>query len=244
MLQERGATVLFEAPGPLERLLRRCTRDVTIVSRTDEAQSIPHDVFSSLLSVPYRFGTTRDTIPDPGAYLSADPKESARWRERFFENPDFKAGIAWQGNPKHPLDRLRSVPVSRFARLCALDGVRVYSLQKGPGQEQLRELPATMELTDLGSVFDDMADTAAAIENLDLVVSVDSAVAHLAAAMGKPTWIPIPTVPDWRWLLEGEKSPWYGSVRLFRQEHRGEWQGVFRRIEQALGERVAKSVRT
>ena len=125
---------------------------------------------------------------------------------------DFKVGIAWQGNAEHKRDRRRSVPLRAFAPLAAVPGVRLVSLQAGPGREQLFDHADRLTVLDLADQLEDFADTAALMSNLDLVITVDTAVAHLAGALGMPVWVALPLVPDWRWLLEREDSPWYPSM--------------------------------
>jgi hypothetical protein len=147
---------------------------------------------------------------------------------------DFLVGIAWQGNPKFTGDRQRSVPLAQFARLAEVEGVRLISLQKGPGTEQLVKNQPAECMPRLDEEAGAFMDTAAIMEHLDLVVTSDSAVAHLAGALGIPVWVALPMVPDWRWLLEREDCPWYPSMRLLRQTRRGEWDGVFERIAEDL----------
>jgi len=146
----------------------------------------------------------------------------------------FKVGIAWQGSPKYRNDHERSVPLAHFAALARVPGVQLISLQIGPGIEQLACLAGLFPVTDLGSHLDETAgpfmDTAAVMKNLDLVVTSDTVIPHLAGALAVPVWVALPLAPDWRWLLEREDSPWYPSMRLFRQAERGNWTEVFERI--------------
>ena len=148
-------------------------------------------------------------------------------------------GIAWQGNPTHTSDRWRSVSLQRFAPLNEVPGVTLISLQKGHGSEQIAAMPG---LLDLGREVSDFADTAAIMQNLDLVVTVDSSLAHLAGALGVEAWVALPFVLDWRWLTERADSPWYPSLRLFRQSRPGRWDNVFERITAALRERTRTAV--
>jgi hypothetical protein len=190
-----------------------------------------------LLSVPRVFGTTLETIPAEVPYLRADPARVEAWHREL--GPDgFKIGIAWQGNIGHAKDSYRSVPLVRFAGLAAVPGVRLFSLQKGAGSEQLAEAP--FAVTALGERLHDFAETAAAVQALDLVVSVDTALAHLAGALAVPAWVALPFAPDWRWLLQREDSPWYPTLRLFRQERPGDWDDVFARLTAAVAERLSR----
>jgi ADP-heptose:LPS heptosyltransferase len=148
-----------------------------------------------------------------------------------------KVGIAWQGNPDHPKDRYRSIPLRFFAALAKVAGVSLISLQTGPGREQLDSLAKPFPLVDLGQRLGDFYATAALVRNLDLVITCDSAPAHLAGALGVPTWVALAATPDWRWLLARSDSPWYPSMRLFRQAGGG-WEGVFEEIQSELAERA------
>jgi hypothetical protein len=154
---------------------------------------------------------------------------------------DLLVGIAWQGNPAFRNDYLRSIPLSHFASLTKVDGVRLVSLQKGPGTEQLTgdDIKLIANLDEAAGPF---MDTAAIMKHLDLVICSDSAVAHLAGALGVPAWIALPLIPDWRWLLEREDSPWYPSARLFRQTRLGCWEDVFEVMNQDLKKLVVKAV--
>jgi ADP-heptose:LPS heptosyltransferase len=175
-------------------------------------------------------------------YLFAEPELVDRWRQELGPIQAFKIGIAWQGNPTHQRDRQRSIPLVRFARLAQLEGVQLFSLQKGQGTEQLREAADRFAVTDLESGLDDFHDTAAVLWNLDLVITIDSAVAHLAGPLGVPVWVALPFAPDWRWLLDREDSVWYPSMRLFRQPEPGNWEAVFERMAAELHKKVGLNV--
>jgi hypothetical protein len=175
-------------------------------------------------------------------YLAADPARTIDWAARL-AGDGFRVGVAWQGNPKGEIDLGRSIPLAAFAGLGAVSGPRLISLQRGFGSEQLEALPDGLVVEALGEAFDagDQAflDTAAVMANLDLVVTSDTAIAHLAGALGRPVWVVLKSVPDWRWGLEGEVSPWYPTARLFRQSARGDWGGVFEQVAAALEAEVA-----
>src|SRR5262249_23681904 len=153
--------------------------------------------------------------------LDADAELVARWRSELGPLRALKIGIAWQGNPRYPEDRSRSFRLAQFEPVAQLECVRLFSLQKGPGAEQLAAVTDLFPVTDLGSQLDETTgafmDTAAVMKNLDLVITSDTAIAHLAGALGVPVWVALPQVPDWRWLLGREDSPWYPTMRLFRQ---------------------------
>ena len=186
------------------------------------------------MSLPYRLGTLVETIPAPVPYLSAPVELLVKWRRRLAPVPGYKVGIAWQGNPAHIGDRWRSVPLAAFAPLAAVPGVTLCSLQLGPGRGQLDDSP--LRILDLGSeIAGGFADTAALIANLDLVIAVDTSVIHLAGALGRPVWVAIGFNGDWRWMKDREDTPWYPTMRLFRQSAMGDWPEAFARIAAALG---------
>jgi hypothetical protein len=189
------------------------------------------------------FTKTVGAIPASVPYFRADPARVERWRERLTAWPGFQIGIAWQGNPKHTRDRDRSFPLAHFEKLAGIEGVRLISLQKGYGAEQIRQLGDRFPVIDLGDEVDPglamMEDTPAIMMGLDLVITPDTALAHLAGALGVPVWIALPAAPDWRWMLGREDCPWYPTARLFRQTERGRWGPVFDRIAAALKTQVA-----
>jgi hypothetical protein len=186
------------------------------------------------------FATELETIPAQIPYVSADPAQVVVWRERM-SGKALRVGLAWAGNPKHPHDVRRSMPFEPLAPLTHLAGVTIYSLQMGPPAGQIKEVLPRPCLIDLQDQQRDFADTAAIVANLDLVISVDTSVAHLAGAMGKPVWILLHKSADWRWLLDREDSPWYPSARLFRQTTLGNWQDVVARLEEELDRFAAGS---
>ncbi len=235
-VQQHGATVIVQCQAPLLRLLGTCAGIDRLVHAVTALP--PFDVQAPLLSLPRIFRTTLTTIPADIPYLRADPESRAHWQQRLNGVRGYKVGIAWQGNPDHKRDRRRSVPLLAFAPLAGVPGVRLVSLQKGPGCEQLPDPADRLGVLDLTDGLEDFADTAAVMSHLDLVITVDTAVAHLAGALGIPVWLALPLVPDWRWLLEREDSPWYPSMRLFRQSVHGDWAGVFERLTAALRQQV------
>jgi Flp pilus assembly protein TadD len=202
-----------------------------LVSRT---APLPHfDVHAPLMSLPNIFHTSAATIPCDVPYLAVDHKRKTRWRERLSEYRGLKVGIAWQGRKQFRGDRLRSIPLEHFAPLARVANVRLFNLQKGPGIEQLAALAERFDVVDLTGEMDNdgaFLDTAAVMDSLDLVVTSDTAMAHLAGALGAKVWVALSRVPDWRWLLEGTTSPWYPTMRVFRQQAPGDWPGVFAAI--------------
>ncbi len=241
LVKQAGASVLVECQKPLVRLLAGCRGVDALIGRGDDLP--PFDVQAPLLSLPGIFHTSLETIPADVPYLFADPVLIEQWRGELGPIADSKIGIAWRGNPTHKNDRARSIPLSCFEPLASLPAIHLVSLQKGAGAEELQEARDHFPVIDLGSRLDETSgaflDTAAVMMNLDLVITCDTAVAHLAGALGVLVWVALPFVPDWRWLLDRSDSPWYPTMRLFRQDKRGDWQGVFQRIEAAIGEQMA-----
>jgi Flp pilus assembly protein TadD len=206
------------------------------------------DVYAPLLSVPALLHTTLETIPTEIPYLFADPGLVEHWRRQLAPVSGLRVGITWQGSTQHPWDRHRSVPLNYFEPLAGIEGVRLIGLQRGPGAEQLKSLGGAFPILDLGELVDQTSgpfmDTAAILHHLDLVVTVDTALAHLAGGLGVPTWLALHYTPDWRWLLDREDSPWYPTLRLFRQTSQGDWAGVFRRLAEALGPLAVRRAQT
>jgi hypothetical protein len=231
LLRSGGSRVMLMCPRSMHRLLRH-SLEIDHLLVEGEA-SPPFDVYAPLLSLPALMRTTASTIPAEGPYLRAEDELVERWRRELAALAGFKIGIAWQGSRAHKRDRFRSVPVETFALLAAIDGIHLVSLQKGPGTEQLGRVSDNWKVFDAGSQVEDWADTAALLKNLDLVVAVDTAIVHLAGALAIPVWVALPFSADWRWLLGREDSPWYPSMRLFRQAERGNWTDVFARIAAA-----------
>jgi hypothetical protein len=236
MAEARGAKVVLAAPEALHGLLRTLSPTIDLIGK--DAQPAQFDYQCALLSLPLAFGTELATIPAEVPYLSAEPERAARWADRVGTG-GFKIGICWQGSTLTYAHHMqRSFPLASLAGVAQTPGVRLISLQKHDGLDQLTALPTGMAVETLGEDFDAgpdaFLDTAAVMAGLDLVISADTAVAHLAGALGVRTWLALPKVPDWRWMLHGEDSPWYPTMRLFRQDAPGDWAGVFARIEAAL----------
>jgi tetratricopeptide (TPR) repeat protein len=237
VLKRNGAaTVVVECPAVLHPILARTPGvDQWISPATSPDSPTPAaDCCAPLLSLPHLLQTDHDTIPADVPYVFADPQLESDWHARLAGREGFKIGIVWQGNPNCPGDALRSIALSHFAPLAEVAGVTLVNLQKGPGVEQLTDVAEPWGILDFGEAVDSTAgpfmDTAAIMKNLDLVITSDTAAAHLAGALGVEVWLAVPFVPDWRWLLEGDDSPWYPTMRLFRQSEWNDWPGVFRRM--------------
>jgi Glycosyltransferase family 9 (heptosyltransferase) len=194
--------------------------------------------YCPLSSLPRLAGATLATIPAPIPYLRADPRNVAAWADRLSGLTPTgyrRIGIAWAGRPTHANDRNRSTALAAFAPLAELSRIALISLQKGSAQTQIGAYWGGAPLVNLGPEIADFSDTMAILESLDLVVTVDTAVAHLAGAMGRPVWLMLPFAPDWRWLLDRADSPWYPTARLFRQPAPRQWEPVIAEIASLLG---------
>jgi tetratricopeptide (TPR) repeat protein len=229
LVQARGGKVVVECHELLVRLLRTVSGINKVIAIGTELPEF--DVHASLLSLPYILGTTLETIPAHIPYVHHDPSLSFKLEN---QKANLKVGIVWAGNPEHVNDRNRSCSLKDFLSILNTPGISFYSLQKGHPVGEIAELSEKVPLQDLSSQLHDFADTAAVVAQLDLIITVDTAVAHLAAALGRPVWVVISFIHDWRWLLEREDSPWYPSMRLFRQQQPGDWTEVLGRVQVAL----------
>lgn len=226
-LQEKLPRLIVEAQPELLSLLQTSFPAVSFLSRS---APIPAQATHAvrLLSLPFLFGTELESVPSATPYLRVDPARFAAWSMRMREGASPRVGLVWAGNPRHLNDRNRSVPPSALGPLLDAGASHLVSLQKGAPVVETAALPGIAE------ACADFHDTAAAIMNLDLVITVDTAVAHLTGALGRPVWVLLPFDPDWRWLMEREDSPWYPSCRLFRQAAPRDWAGVLARVAQEL----------
>lgn len=237
VVRDMGATVTLQVQDALEVLLAGTLEGVTIIS--EDAEVPPCDFHLSLMSLPGVFNTVEQTIPaDKNGYINADQIKVKKWQEVLGPRSIPRVGIVWSGSLTHGNDHNRSIPLSEFVSLLP-EGFEYISLQKEvreSDREVLREHPGIVHF---GEQLADFADTAALCELVDLVVSVDTSVAHLAGAMGRPVWILLPFNPDWRWLLKRDDSPWYPTARLFRQESPGEWERVMIAVREELLKRFS-----
>jgi hypothetical protein len=238
-----GVEITFVCPPKLHRLLRAAA-EVRFVSAPPAQEKF--DAQIAISSLPRAFGTRLGTIPADVPYLSPEAPLQRLWAERIGE-AGFKIGLVWQGNPNPEADRARSIPLAALAPLADVAGVRLISLQKGYGEEQLAGLPPTMRVETLSPDFDSgsdaLVDTAAAMTLCDLIVTCDTSIAHLAGALARPVWVALKSDAEWRWLRERGDSPWYPTMRLFRQSQRGVWRDVVdamtRELSRMLGPRAS-----
>ncbi|MCP4329527.1 MAG: tetratricopeptide repeat protein [Alphaproteobacteria bacterium] len=239
MVKERGGRIVFECERELLPLLEGAAGWDEIVAKTF-SPDLPypeHDFHISLLSLPFIFGTTEETIPNAVPYLHPEESRRAAWEKRLSSGP-LRVGLAWAGNPRNPNDRIRSIRLAQFAPLGNIPGVAFYGLQVGEAAAQ--EPPRELELVSFGDDLRPFEETAAAMANLDLIITVDTATAHLAGALALPTWTLLSHVPDWRWLLDRPDSPWYPSMRLYRQSAARDWRPVIDRVAADLTALVAR----
>jgi len=228
IVADLGGKVVLECQAELIRLIRSLDGVEELVSAGGPLP--PFDEHCRLLSLPLALGTRLDTIPANVPYLNPEEELSRQWSQRLGETSGLKVGLVWAGNPSHAKDRNRSLRAESLAPLARVNGVTFYSLQKG---ESVQPSP-DFNLIDHTSELNDFADTAAFMRNLDLVIAADTAVAHVAGAIGRPVWVLIPYAPDWRWLMNRQDSPWYPTMRLFRQKSPGDWAEVIERVASAL----------
>lgn len=237
LLQAQGAEVGFLVATKMHAVLHAAFPGVALVDDVAKVCALPYDFCIALMSLPLRFGTRLENVPAAVPYLKADPAKVALWRERIGSR-GFRIGIAWQGNPNVSIDAGRSIALAEFAALAQASGARLISLQKNEGAEQLRDAPMPVE--DLGADFDagrdSFVDTLAVVESLDLVITSDTSIAHVAGALGRPVWVALKHVADWRWLRGRADSPWYPTMRLFRQTTAGDWTAVFASMRAELSQ--------
>ena len=240
-LARRGAHVIYRGPKAMGPIIGRMTGVAQTIAFEDTVPEI--DAWAPMMSLPRALGLFDAAALARGATLAPDPSCRAPYGARLMAAPGLKVGICWQGNPGYKADAGRSIPLTAFAALARIPGVTLIALQKGAGGEQVAGWPADLPLIDLGAEIDGAGgafmETAAVVAALDLVVTSDTALVHLAGALGTEAHLALARVPDWRWGLEGEQSVWYPTVTLHRQTRPGDWDGVFRRISRVIERRRA-----
>ena len=233
LVAERGGRVLVRCAPELRDLFANTAGVAAVVRRGEPLPAF--DTVCPLPSLPLVFGTKLESVPARVPYLLPDPVKASQWRARFADAAgECKVGLVWASQSQHRTAGEKSIPLEALASLGGVAGVRFYSLQKGEAAQQAQRPPAGMRITDLSRELADFSDTAAAMAGLDLVISVDTAVAHLAGAMAKPTWTLLKYAPDWRWLLGRDDCPWYPGMRLFRQKQQGDWRAPVADLAEAL----------
>jgi tetratricopeptide (TPR) repeat protein len=244
MVAARGAKVILEVPSELRRLIEG-TLGATAQIVTRGSRFPDFEWQSPLMSLPFVFHTDLASIPSSIPYLQSEPQLARTFAQHFAPTSSIglRVGLVWSGSPRHTRDPQRSILLAQLCALTEISGATFYSLQKGAAAKDLLDMPIDMNLVDLSSYLNDFADTAAALANLDLLVTVDTAVAHLAGALGKPVWILLTHNPDWRWLIDRQDSPWYATARLFRQRAANDWTSVIERVHDELQQLVTATPR-
>ncbi|MGO9922519.1 MAG: tetratricopeptide repeat protein [Isosphaeraceae bacterium] len=236
MVARRGGRVWLLCSPAVAELLTGCEGIERVIP--NDRPIPPFDVHVPLMSLPGVLGTTLATVPADVPYIRVGDASRQYWQQQLAGLCAFKIGISWQGNPKHPEDRKRSIALQEFAPLANVPGVQLISLQNGVGTEQLQHV--TFPIMELCGALG-LAEKAAVIQNLDLVITIDSAIAHLAGALAARVWVALAALPDFRWLLDREDSPWYPTMRLFRQGPASGWQPVFARMAEEVSKLIGAS---
>lgn len=231
-LKRLGARVVLRPQKGLERLARGFAGVDDVL--TGDVPNPPFDWYLHPMSLPAVFGTDLTSIPSEGPYLRVDREAREKWQSRLPSNGKLRVGLVWAGSPEHQRDRYRSVKLSALDTLLATPGVAFYSLQKGTPSREIESVASPGRLIDLSADLLDFADTAAVLERLDLLICVDTAVAHVAGALGRPVWMLVSDPADWRWMLDRSDTPWYPSMRIFRQRVRGSWDATIDEIATSL----------
>lgn len=232
LVKDLGCKVILAVQPSLIGFLSNVEGVDEIISYdTDEP---PYDYQISLLSLPYMFKTNLNTIPNDVPYIRVEDRSVKKWKNIINDSKMFKVGLVWAGNPKNTNDKRRSFSIDTLNPLLSLKGVEFFSLQLGERVKELETFGLNRQIRDLSGYFKDTRDTAAAITLMDVVISVDTSVAHISGALAHPTWVMLAFAPDWRWMLNREDSPWYPSMRLFRQSSAGDWGTVVEEIKRKL----------
>ena len=240
LVQMGGSIVVEVQDSSLLSLARSLSCSCTVITRVDHAPKA--DLQIPLMSIPVVLKTTLETIPNNVPYLFADHERRKYWQRTIGSRQGLRIGLCWKGRNEHVNDRFRSCPLTLLAPLFSLPGIQWFSLQFGPGKEELTASAADFPLIDLTGSSTDFHDTAALMAELDLVITVDTAVAHLAGATGRPTWLLLPFAPDWRWGMTADRTPWYPSMRLFRQANPdNSWYGAVEQVVCTLYEMLGTS---
>jgi len=229
-----GGSLLLECHQRLVPLFERLGSIDQLVVR---GAALPgFDCHIPQMSLPRILRTTVDTVPATVPYLSVEDSLVEAWRRRIGQAKARNVGLVWGGNPDYRFERRRGLPLAKLAPLASVGGVALFSLQRGPQAAELESLPSGFRVENIEAADNQITDTAAILANLDLVVTVDTMVAHLAGAMARPVWTLLPYSPDWRWMQDREDSPWYPTMRLFRQPRPGDWDSVIERVAAELAD--------
>ncbi|MDO9360455.1 MAG: tetratricopeptide repeat protein [Polaromonas sp.] len=231
LVRDLGARVILEVQPPLMGLLSTLDGVSQLIARGDSLPAV--DFHCPLLSLPLALKTGLASVPLPKGYLHADPAKVAVWQKRLGVRTQPRVGLVWSGSAAHKNDRFRSIPLPVLMSFLD-EGCQYISLQKELRAADMQALPAWPGLLQVTDLLTDFTETAALCELLDVVITVDTSVAHLAAAMGKPTWLLLPSPAEWRWMMDRNDSPWYASMKLYRQPNPGDWVSVMNRVREDL----------
>jgi tetratricopeptide (TPR) repeat protein len=236
ILAKMGAKIIFKPQKPLISLFKTNYFYSQIIDGFGDALATHIDFYAPIESLPALLNTSLETIPAPEGYINSSISKIDKIKAQFFKNNKYKVGIIWQGSINYKNDKQRSIALSYFYPLTKIPGVAIYSLQRGYGAEQLALCPQWVKIVNLEPILENFDTFSAVMQNLDLIISVDTAGAHLGGALGKKTWLLLPHTSDWRWLVysEGETTVWYKSIKKFRQKTQGDWAEVFTRVTQEL----------
>lgn len=235
VLRDKGVQLVAWVYKPLRSLFEANFPYVSFVDEIESLTEDDYDFYIPAMSLPHVMRTQPDTIPYPNGYIQANAEKVEWYNHQFFNNKELKVGLVWQCKNKYPKDANRSVAdVRYFEPLTRLEGIKLYSFQKGEGETQLENLPDGFNIENVASTFNDFDDTAAAIMGLDLVISVDTSVLHLAGALNKPTLLLLPFDSDWKWFMDLDSTPWYNCVKIFKQSEMGNWNTVIENVAREL----------
>jgi hypothetical protein len=235
LLARRGVDIVVGASPEMQTLTATLEGVSHVISQVEDAWNCGCDYWTFVGTLPLRLGVGAGRVPAAVPYLRTDPARAQAWRERLSPYPGaLKVGLVWAGRPTHGNDWRRSIPVACLAPLAGVPGAVFVTLQTGERANDAGTLPAGMAVIACGDELKDFADTAALLGELDLLISADTAPAHLAGALARPVWNLLPFQPDWRWRLDTDVSRWYPTMRLFRQQHAGDWDGVVERVAAEL----------
>jgi len=247
IIKDMGATVICKVQKPLVKLLSSCPYIDEVFCEIDN--SIKYDTHAQIMSLPRILNTTNNTIPNEMNYLYANPKLEEEWKEKLSQDKNFKVGLCWHVDPIHEKDKspwsIRSITLKQFKPFAKLNGVSFYSLQKFKDYKPLMNLPKGLLLKTFGEDFDEkngaFMDSAAIIKNLDLVITVDTCIAHLAGALNKPVWMFLPYSPDCRWYLKRTDTPWYPTMKLYRQSKPNDWKNAIKKVASDLSKEIKRA---
>lgn len=233
LLQEKCKHIILKPQVPLVELFEYNFPDIEVMRFFNQEKDMHFDYHIPILSIPYALGLDENTMfTGKSGYLKADPEITKKYKSEYFNNTKFKIGIKWRGNTHYEMDRV--IDIKSFTKLFDIPNTQFYSFQTFEGAEDLNQIINDYDIIDIGSTVKNFADTAGALENMDLIICNDTSLVHLAGAMSKPCWVLLPYLYNWRWHLDLSKCDWYDTVKLYRQKERGNWDEIFERMHNDL----------